>query len=177
MQFNLADALVILGRTPGVVRAMLDGLDDRWTRANYGENTFSPFDVVGHLIFGDLTDWVMRTRHILEHGSERPFVPFDRYAQYERDRGKSMAELLDEFAATRAAKLEELQSLGLTEADFDRRGEHPELGPVTLRQLLATWVVHDLHHIGQIAKALARQYTDEVGAWRAYIGILGNPPA
>ncbi|MEO1130094.1 MAG: DinB family protein [Planctomycetota bacterium] len=162
-----------LRRTPDVVRALLEGLPDDVCRTNYGAETFSAFDVVGHLIWGDLDDWVPRARHILEHGDAVPFVPFDRYVMYKRDHGKSMQELLDEFGVVRARVIAELASLQLDDAALQSRGMHPDLGGVTMRQLLETWAVHDLHHVAQICKALARQRSDAVGVWRAYLGILG----
>jgi len=172
MQFQLDHAIDILRRTPGTLRHMLAGLDKPWVMSNYGEKTFSPFDVVGHLIHGEKDDWMTRARIILERGEARPFEPFDRYAMYEDSKGKSMADLLDEFGARRAANLLELESLGLTEAQFSLTGTHPALGRVTLGQLLATWVAHDLHHIAQICKSMAFQYRSEVGPWLEYIGII-----
>jgi hypothetical protein len=172
MAFCLDRSVAVLRRTPVVLDGLLGGLDEFWTRSNYGTGTFSPFDVVGHLIQADRHDWLPRARIILEHGAARPFPPFDRYAMYEADRGKGVADLLAEFAAGRAACLADLATLALTDADFDRAGTHPDLGPVTLRQLLATWVVHDLGHLHQVAKAMAYQYRDEVGAWREYLTIL-----
>lgn len=162
----------MLERTPATLRAMLGGVSDFWGRSSYGEGTFSPFDVVGHLIEGEKHDWMVRARWILEHGESRAFVPFDRYAMYEACRGRSMAELLDEFAALRAENLRDLRAMNLSAEQLARRGLHPELGAVTLSQLLATWVVHDLGHTHQIAKAMAYQYRDEVGPWVAYLTIL-----
>jgi len=169
-----APSLPILRATPDVVRTLLEGLPDRAVRANYGPDTFSPFDVVGHLVWGDLTDWVTRSRHILEHADTVPFEPFDRYAMYERDRGKSVAELLAEFRRTRDDALEDLAAMKIDEEGrLDLPGLHPELGACTLGQLLATWVVHDLNHVSQICKALARsQFADKVGPWREYLTIL-----
>ena len=172
MQFDLNDAIVHLRRTPMVLKHLLGTLPDEWVRSNYGPETFSPFDVVGHLIHGEKTDWIPRLRHILAQGDAKPFEPFDRYAQYKDSQGKSMADLLDEFSALRAASIVALESHDLKHADFARKGMHPALGPVTLGNLLATWVVHDLHHIAQCCKGMAYQYRDEVGAWRAYIGII-----
>jgi hypothetical protein len=172
MSFRLAQAVEVLGNTPGVLRALLGGLSDFWVRGNYGENTFSPFDVVGHLIHGERTDWMARVRVILERGTDQPFEPFDRYAMYEASRGKTIGELLDTFAALRAANLEDLRALRLTPDQLARQGMHPALGAVTLQQLIATWAAHDLNHVHQIAKAMAFQYRDEVGPWRAYLSIL-----
>lgn len=162
----------MLERTPRVLREMLCGLDSFWVKSNYGEATFSPFDVVGHLLEGEKNDWMVRVRVILEHGESQAFKPFDRYAMYESSKGKQIGELLDEFAACRAANVAEVRGLNLTEALLDRRGRHPALGVVTLRQLLATWVVHDLGHTHQIAKAMAYQYRGEVGPWVEYLTIL-----
>jgi len=172
MQFELIQAIEVLTRTPRVLRAMLDGLSAPWVQHNYGLETFSPFDVVGHLIHGERTDWMVRLRLILEHGEERPFEPFDRYAMYEASRGKTVTELLGTFESLRGANLEDLRRMNLGFAELDCRGTHPALGRVTARQLLATWVAHDLNHIHQIVKAMAHQYRDEVGPWRDYLSIL-----
>ena len=173
-RFVLQEATAILTRTPAVVDAMLRGLPDGWVRANEGEATWSPFDVVGHLIHGERTDWIPRARIILEHGEARGFDPFDRFAQFTASEGRTLASLLDEFANARRDSLRELEAFRLTEADLDRRGRHPQLGNVTLRQLLATWVAHDLDHVVQIARVLARQYSEEVGPWRAYLRIISG---
>jgi hypothetical protein len=175
MQIETHSANELLQRTPATLRAMLSGLGDDWGHGNYGEDTFSPFDVVGHLIHGEKTDWIPRARIILEHGTARPFEPFDRYAQFEESRGKSLANLLDEFERLRAANLATLRDMRLTPADLSRRGMHPALGEVTLAQLLATWAAHDLNHIAQIARCLATQYVDAVGPWRQYLSILNTP--
>ena len=172
--FVMKEAIAILSRTPSTLDALLRGLPDGWIAAHEGGDTWSPFDVVGHLIHGERTDWVPRARIILEHGETKPFVRFDRLAQFAESRGRTLASLLDEFAARRDANVRELASLDLTEADLDRLGRHPELGVVTLRQLLATWVAHDLDHVMQISRVLARQYTDEVGPWRAYLRIISG---
>jgi len=153
---------------------MLRGLPEGWLTAHEGDETWSPYDVVGHLIHGERTDWMERTRIILEHGESRPFNKFDRLAQFRDSQGRTLASLLDEFAQLRAKNLRDLEALRLTEADLGRRGTHPELGPVTLRHLLSTWVAHDLDHLVQIARVLARQYSDEVGPWRAYLRIISG---
>ena len=173
MQFSLETALPVLERTPSVLNELLCGLGDEWTTQNEGPETWSPFDVVGHLIHGDRTDWIPRARIILEHGETRPFDPFDRFVQFEESRGKPMKTLLDEFAALRDQNLMALQDMNLSREDFDRRGIHPELGTVTLGQLLATWVVHDLGHVAQIGRVMAKQYGGEVGVWKNYLGVLG----
>jgi hypothetical protein len=175
VNFTLEDALPVLSRTPAVVRSLLADLPESWTRGTEGPDTWSPFDIVGHLIHGERTDWIARTEILLTHGETRTFTPFDRFAQFEASRGKTLQELLDTFAELRAANLIRLESLGLTADDLERRGRHPELGPCTLRELLATWVAHDLSHIAQIARVMGRQYTDEVGPWRAYLPMLGAP--
>jgi len=168
------EAVAILSRTPATLDALLRGLPDGWTTANEGGDTWSPFDVIGHLIHGEQADWMPRARIILEHGEARPFDTFDRLAQFELSKGRTLASLLDEFASLRQASLRELKGLNLTDADLDRRGRHPELGAVTLRQLLATWVAHDLDHVVQISRVLARQYADAVGPWRAYLRIISG---
>jgi len=170
----MEEATAILARTPATLDALLRGLPDGWIRANEGGETWSPFDVIGHLIHGEQTDWLPRTRIILERGDASPFDKFDRFAQFRGSRGRPLSELLDEFAARRAENLRQLATLALTDADLDRPGLHPELGPVTMRQLLATWVAHDLDHLVQIARVLARQYSDEVGPWRAYLRIISG---
>lgn len=172
MNFSFDEAFPILQRTPSVVRALLWDIPELWARGTEGPDTWSPFDIVGHLIHGERTDWVVRTEILLAHGESRPFTPFDRFAQFEASRGKTLHELLDTFAELRAANLIRLESLELTPGDFARRGRHPELGPVTLQQLLATWVAHDLSHIAQIARVMGRQYTEAVGPWRAYLPML-----
>ena len=170
--FAMDDAVAILSRTPATVDALLRGLPDEWTHASEGGDTWSPYDVVGHLIHADLTNWLPRARVILAHGESRAFDDFDRVGQNARARGRSVGELLDEFAAVRRDSLRQLAALVLTEADLDRRGQHPALGVVTLRQLLSTWVVHDLDHVMQITRVLGKQYSDAVGPWRAYLRII-----
>ena len=172
--FSLEEAIPVLERTPRTLDAMLRGLPAPWIRCNEGEDTFSPFDVVGHLIHGEKTDWMPRARMILQTGDQRAFEPFDRFAQWEASRGKKLEELLDEFAGLRAANIEALKALNLSTSDLDRRGKHPKLGSVTMRQLLATWVAHDLDHVIQIARVIGRQYTDEVGPWTAHLRIISG---
>jgi hypothetical protein len=173
MHFVLDEALPVLERTPRVLRELLAGLPEPWIRATEGPETWSPFDVVGHLIHGELTDWIPRAEIILSEGESRPFTPFDRFAQFEASRGKTLAELLDTFARLRAANLARLRGFALTPADLGRRGRHPELGTVTLEQHLATWVAHDLSHLGQVARVMGKAYTDAVGPWAAYLPMLG----
>jgi hypothetical protein len=172
--FALDEASAVLARTPATLDAMLRGLPDGWIHAHEGGETWSPFDVIGHLIHADQADWVPRARIILEHGEARPFEPFDRFAQFELSKGRTLDSLLDEFADRRRASLRELAALGITAADLARRGTHPGLGVVTLGQLLATWVAHDLDHIVQIARVMARQYSDAVGPWRAYLRVING---
>lgn len=174
MNFALDQATQVLARTPEVLRRMLSGLDEEWIHADEGEGTWSPFQVVGHLIHGDRTDWIARARRILEHGPEVPFEPFDRFAQERTSRGKSLDQLLDEFAAARRDSLAALAALELDAADLERRGMHPELGPCTLGQLLATWVAHDLGHIAQISRVMAKRYAADIGPWRQYIPVVSD---
>ncbi len=175
MTFNLSEAFGRLERTPRTLDALVRDTPLAWHTRNEGPETWSAWDVVGHLIHGEETDWVPRARILLEHGRDQPFEPFDRFAQFERFAGVPLGALLDRFAARRAANLEIVRGWNLSESDLDREGLHPELGTVTLRQLLATWVVHDLGHIAQIARVLAKGYREEVGAWRAYLSILETP--
>ena len=158
-----------------MVRGLLADLPASWTNAVEGPNTWSPFDVVGHLIHGERADWMPRVEHILRHGDAVPFPPFDREAMFAASQGRLLGELLDTFERLRAESLSRLDALGLTDADVSRRGRHPDFGVVTLGQHLSTWVAHDLGHISQIVRVMARQYTDAVGPWKAYLSILkGN---
>ena len=170
--FTIDAAVQVLSRTPRALDSLLRGLDESWTRSNYGPDTFSPFDVVGHLIHGENADWIPRARIILEYGESRAFDPFDRYAMYQQSSGRSMDELLDQFASLREENLRALRELGLGEAQLELRGMHPTLGPVTMRQLLASWVAHDLNHVHQVAKCLAYQYRDETGPWGNFMGVF-----
>jgi len=172
--FVMEEAVALLARTPAVLDSLLRDLPDGWIVADEGADTWSPFDVVGHLIHGERTDWLQRIKIILDHGEARAFDKFDRFAQYALSESRTMASLLDEFATQRQANLRELATLRLTDSDLARRGRHPELGTVTLRQLLATWVAHDLDHVMQISRVMARQYSDEVGPWRAYLRIISG---
>jgi hypothetical protein len=172
MPFDLIHATDILRRTPGVLHTMLDDLGDGWTRATEGPDTFSPFDIVGHLIDGEETDWMARARLILARGDNRRFEPYDRFRHYARNADRSLASLLEEFAERRRANLELLDSWRVTAAQLDLPGDHPGLGPVTLRQLLAAWVVHDLGHIAQAARVMAKQYRVDVGPWVEYLPVL-----
>jgi hypothetical protein len=171
-KFNLADTIALLTRTPATLDALLRGLPDIWTHSNEGKDTWSAFDILGHLIVGERTDWMPRLRIILEDGEARPFDPFDRFAQSKASQGKSLEQLLDDFASLRRENLAALQALHLQEQDLTRRGGHPALGTVTLSQLLATWAIHDLTHLHQLSRVMAHQYRDAVGPWSAYLGVL-----
>ncbi len=171
---DLSEAIAVLERTPRVLAAMLDGLPQAWIDADEGPDTWSPFVVVGHLIHGERTDWIPRAEIILNEAAERTFAPYDRFAQFRESVGKSLADLLAEFAQLRAENLRVLAGRTLGERELALTGVHPALGVVTLRQLLATWVAHDLGHIAQIARAMAKRYRDEVGPWREYLPILGK---
>ena len=172
MDFDFDEGVPVLRRTPVVLRALLQDLPGPWIGATEGPGTWSPFDVVGHLIHGERTDWMPRVEHLLRHGDAVAFPTFDREAMFAASRGLSLGELLDTFARLRAGSLDRLAALGLTEADLARRGRHPELGAVTLGQHLSTWVAHDLSHLGQVVRVMARQYTAAVGPWKAYLSIL-----
>lgn len=170
--FTLEQTIAILERTPATLSRLLDGLSDEWTRSNEGAETFSPYDVIGHLIHGERTDWITRATIIREQGESRPFDRYDRFAQNRDSAGKSLHALLEEFAKHRKENLATLKSWKLEPKDLALRGTHPLLGPVTLRQLLATWAVHDMTHIHQISRTIAHQYRDEVGPWIKYLGVL-----
>ena len=172
MDFDLPTGTAVLERTPATLRAMLAGLPPDWTDATEGPETWSPYVVVGHLIHGERTDWIPRARIILAQGADRRFTPYDRFAQFRESQGKSLAELLDELARLRAQNLATLAGWRLTEAQLALEGEHPEFGAVTLRQLLATWVAHDLGHVAQVARVMAKQYREAIGPWRAYLSIM-----
>jgi DinB family protein len=172
--FVIAEGIAILERTPPTLDALLRGLPDGFVFGNEGGETWSPFDVIGHLIHGEETDWIPRARIILEHGEARAFDKFDRFAQAEASRGRTLASLLDEFATLRQTNLRALTAMRLTDKDLERTGRHPVFGPVTLGQLLATWVAHDLDHVMQISRVLGRQYSDAVGPWKAYLRIISG---
>lgn len=172
MELQLEQAVAVLRRTPDVLNAMLRDLPADWTQQNEGGTSWSPFDVLGHLIHGEETDWIPRARTILEAGESRTFDVFDRFAQFEKSQGKTVNELLDEFAHLRAASLTTLADWQLTPEQLQLRGQHPAFGAVTLGQLLATWTVHDLNHLAQINRVMSRQYAAAVGPWQAYLSIL-----
>src|SRR6476646_9225879 len=171
-EFSLADAIAVLSRTPATLNALLRGLPNVWVRGNEGKDTWNAFDIVGHLISGERTDWMPRVGIMLENGEARPFDPFDRFAQLKESQAKSLEQLLDDFAGLRKDSLATLQALNLQRDDFARRGKHPVLGVVTLSQLLAAWVVHDFTHLHQLSRVMAHQYRDAVGPWSAYLGVL-----
>jgi hypothetical protein len=172
MPNNLSETIALLSRTPSALNALLRDLPEVWIRGNEGANTWSPFDVIGHLIHGERTDWMPRAKMILQHGESKAFDPFDRFAQEKESRGKSVDQLLDEFTSLRSENLHELCALDLSPEQLNLRGRHPALGAVTLSQLLSTWAVHDLTHLHQISRTMAHQYRDAVGPWAAYLGVL-----
>ena len=172
MEYRLDQAKEILRRTPATLNALLSNLSDDWVLANEGPETFSPYDVIGHLIEGEENDWIPRARIILEHGEAKPFEKFDRFAMYEKSKGKSLAELLARFEEVRSENLRQLEEMNLTPELLQKRGTHPALGAVTLSQLLSAWVVHDLGHIRQIVRVMAKQYREEIGPWTAYLSIV-----
>jgi len=172
MEFNLDNALALLARTPSVLTALLRDLPDAWTTCNEGDNTWTPKDVVAHYLYTEQVNWIPRARHILEHGDGQPFPPFKRSGHLAESEPKSLANLLDEFAAARSASIAELRSWKLGPADLERRGQHPALGPTTLSQLLAAWTVHDLTHLHQLTRVLALQYAEAVGPFKKFLGVL-----
>jgi hypothetical protein len=172
MKYTIQQAIEILNRTPAVCKALLAGLSDDWVMNNEGPDTFSPYDVIGHLIHGEKTDWAVRAKMILEFGNSKTFVPWDRFAQYKESEGKSLTQLLDEFAAVRQENMHWFKSLQLTENDLNKTGMHPVLGEVTLQNLLSTWVVHDLTHIAQVTRVMAKQYQENMGPWPEFFRIL-----
>jgi hypothetical protein len=172
MKYSLNKSFQILDRTPAVLKTLLSNLDYGWVMNNEGPETFSPYDVIGHLINGEKTDWPVRTKIILEFGLAKPFEPYDRFAQYEESNGKTLTQLLDEFERVRKENMIWFKGMNLSETDLDKKGMHPKLGEVTLRNLLATWVVHDLTHIAQITRLMAKQYKEEMGPWPEFFRIL-----
>lgn len=172
MKFSFEKSYQVLERTPIVFKTLLEGLDESWVMNNEGPETFSPYAVLGHLIHGEKTDWVARTKVILESGTTEPFAPWDRFAQYRESEGKALTQLLYEFNELRQKNLGWLKDLNLMENDLDKKGIHPALGEVTLRNLLSTWVVHDLTHIAQVTRVMAKQYKEEIGPWTEFFRIL-----
>ncbi len=172
LKFSIAEAVQVLERTPGVLQSMLGELSSSWTDADEGDDTWSPYTIVGHLIHGERTDWIPRARIILSKGSDRRFTPYDRFAQFHESMGKSLADLLAEFARLRKENLTKLSGWKLSSVDLGLEGEHPDFGAVSLHQLLATWVAHDLGHIAQVARIMAKRYRDDVGPWRPYLPVM-----
>jgi hypothetical protein len=174
VNFSLERSIEILERTPGVLDTMLNNVSSSWTSPNEGGDSWSVYDVVGNLIHGEKTDWIPRARIILSESSNKAFESFDRFAQFEASKGKSLDQLLAEFKEARKKNIAELRSWNLQEKDFTKKGIHPAFGDVTLAQLLSTWVVHDLNHIAQISRVMAKQYKTAVGPWVEYLGILNK---
>lgn len=172
MKFNLPKTIEILERTPSVLDALLRNVSAEWVTCNEGGDTWSAYDIVGHLIYGEKTDWMPRTKIILSDCADKQFQPFDRFAQFTESKGKSMAQLLDEFKSLRIKNIGALRTKRLTDADLAKKGIHPALGDVTLSQLLATWAVHDLNHLAQISRVMAKHYKEDVGPWIEYLRIL-----
>ncbi|MBS1492333.1 MAG: DinB family protein [Bacteroidetes bacterium] len=176
MKFSLEKSIEILERAPSAYKELLNGVSDEWSKTNEGqkgdEKSWSPYDVIGHLIHGEKGDWMNRIEIILSDGLDKNFKPFDRFAQFEESKGKSLKDLLGEFMMLRIMNLEKLKAKNITEADLDKKGIHPAFGEVTLRQLLSTWVVHDLNHLAQVTRVMANQYKDNVGPWSEYLRIL-----
>jgi hypothetical protein len=171
-EFSMAGAIAVLTRTPATLDALLRGLSDTWVRRNEGKDTWSAFDIVGHLIVGERTDWIPRMRIILRNGEARPFDRFDRFAHLKESPDQPIEQLLDDFARLRNESLAALQAFSLQPEDLARRGTHPELGGVTLSELLAAWAVHDLTHLHQLSRVMAHQYREAAGPWTAYMGVL-----
>ncbi|MBA2407790.1 MAG: DinB family protein [Chitinophagales bacterium] len=174
MEFSVTKSIEILERTPETLRHLLDTISRDWTSNNEGEQTWSAYDVIGHLIHGDKTDWLTRTELILSNKVDKEFKPFDRFAQFENNKGKSLTQLLTEFKEIRIANIEKLRKLNISASDLNKTGIHPTFGKVTLSQLLSTWVVHDLDHISQISRVMAKQYKNEVGPWIEFLKILNQ---
>lgn len=172
MNFDLNKSIEILERTPLAIEQLLSGSSEEWTMNNEGPETWSPYDVMGHLIHGEQTDWIGRMEIILSDKEDKTFVPFDRFAMFEESKGKTLSKLIDEFKAIRTKNIETLKSKNLSKADLNKKGIHPKFGEVTLSQLLATWVVHDLGHLGQISRVMAKQYKDAIGPWIEYLRIV-----
>lgn len=176
MNFDLNQAISVLEKTPSVFKQLLGSLSQEWTHKNEGKDTWSPYDVLGHLVHGERTDWMPRVEIILSDSENKTFEPYDRFAQIEMSKGKSLGDLLDEFDALRKRNLRNLKSKFLTSQDMSKEGIHPELGTITLKNMLSAWVVHDLGHIAQISRVMAKQYSDEVGPWTQYLTIVNHTP-
>ena len=176
MNFDLNQTISVLEKTPGVLKQLLGSLSQEWTHKNEGRDTWSAYDVLGHLVHGEQTDWMPRLDIVLSDDGDKKFTPYDRFAQFETSKGKSMGDLLDEFELLRKQNLNTLKSKFLNTHDFTKEGVHPELGPVSLRQMLSAWVVHDLGHIAQVSRVMAKQYKDEIGPWTQYLTIVNHSP-
>jgi len=174
INFNLKEAIGILGRTPAVLISLLSGLSPTWIYNNEGGESWNPFDIVGHLTHGEKMDWIPRSKIILENGEKNTFEPFDRFAQFKDSKGKTLNDLLEEFTKLRKSNIDVLNKLNLDENDFNKKGIHPEFGKVTLKQLFSTWVAHDLSHIRQIARVMAKQYKNEIGPWGIYLPVINE---
>ncbi len=172
--FSITKSIEILESTPKVIESFLEGLSDEWISQNEGGESWSPFDILGHLVHGEKTDWINRTETILKYGKEKTFKPFDRFAQFDDSKGKSLSELLDEFKTLRKRNIKRLTEMNIQESDLNKEGIHPHFGKVTLKELLSTWVVHDLGHIRQIARVMAKQYKDEIGPWKEYLPVVNE---
>ena len=176
MKFSIHQSISVLEKTPWVVEQLIYDLPEEWIISNEGGETWSPFDIVGHLIHGERTDWIARLEIILSDKAEKNFTTFDRFAQFRESKGKTLKDLLDEFKSLRAENIKILKSKNLTEKDFHLIGVHPVFGNVTLKNLIATWVVHDLDHLSQLSRVMAHQFRVEVGPWKEYLRILNNFP-
>ncbi|GAB3661710.1 hypothetical protein GCM10028791_36430 [Echinicola sediminis] len=172
MNFDLEKSIEILERTPSVLEALLEGISEEWLKNNEGEGTWSPYDILGHLIHGEKTDWIVRAKIILSDAGNKTFESFDRFAQMREDQERPIGEMLEEFKRRRAENLKELRALKINDSKLLKKGVHPELGEVNLKQLLSAWVVHDLGHLSQLSRVMAKQYKDEVGVWKEYMGVL-----
>ncbi len=172
MEFDLNQAMAVLERTPATLKTLLEGLPEAWTHENEGPDTWSPYDIIGHLIHGEKTDWIQRAQIILSDTDNKTFEPFDRFAQFKDSEGKSLTELLDTFEMLRFQNLKTLDAMNISSSDLDKEGVHPALGKATLRQLLSTWTIHDLGHINQISRVMAKQYKLQVGPWIEYLSVL-----
>ncbi len=176
MEYQLDQAIEVLERTPKVMQALLSGISKEWSSQNEGPDTWSPYDVVGHLVHGEKTDWMPRLEIVLGTSERTTFEPYDRFAQFEMSKGKSLATLLSEFETLRKENLNTLRSKNLSEKDLTRTAIHPSLGTITLKNMLAAWVVHDLGHIAQVSRVMAKQYKDEIGPWTKYLTIVKHTP-
>lgn len=172
MEFNLNKSLEILSRTPAVLNSLLENLSDDWTKNNEDGDSWSPYDIIGHLIHGEKTDWIARAKIILSDGGDKKFVPYDRFAQFKESEGKSLKELLNEFSAIREGNIKILKSFNIDDEKLGLEGIHPKFGNVTLKQLLSTWVIHDLIHMAQISRVMAKQYKEEIGPWVEYFRVM-----